>query len=110
MPTYVNTQHIDAQVLAALQAEAENVPKGNFAAGAKDSPPKDLFDMSKCTSALNSGNVLCILIVAFDSYPNIISLELLNIRSSQLLLYMSVWQCKNTVPLLKKFKDTHMVL
>uniref|UniRef100_A0A3B4WZ76 SHC adaptor protein 3 n=1 Tax=Seriola lalandi dorsalis TaxID=1841481 RepID=A0A3B4WZ76_SERLL len=35
MPTYVNTQQIDAQVLAALQAEAEN------------SPQKDLFDMSE---------------------------------------------------------------
>lgn len=46
MPAYVNTQQIDAQVLAALQAEAENVTKG-VAAG---SPPKDLFDMSKCPS------------------------------------------------------------
>uniref|UniRef100_A0A3Q3VXQ8 Uncharacterized protein n=1 Tax=Mola mola TaxID=94237 RepID=A0A3Q3VXQ8_MOLML len=33
MPAYVNTQQIDAQVLAALQAEAES------------SPQKDLFDM-----------------------------------------------------------------
>lgn len=46
MPAYVNTQQIDAQVLAALQAEAENVTKG-MAAG---SPQKDLFDMSKCPS------------------------------------------------------------
>lgn len=46
MPTYVNTQQIDAQVLAALQAEAENVTKG-MAAAAKESPQKDLFDMSK---------------------------------------------------------------
>lgn len=47
MPAYVNTQQIDAQVLAALQAEAENVTKG-MAAVAKESPQKDLFDMSKC--------------------------------------------------------------
>lgn len=46
MPTYVNTQQIDAQVLAALQAEAENVMKG-MAATTKDSPQMDLFDMSK---------------------------------------------------------------
>lgn len=52
MPTYVNTEQIDAQVLAALQAEAENVPKGSFASGAKDSPPKDLFDMSKLAQVL----------------------------------------------------------
>lgn len=48
-PTYVNTQQIDAQVLAALQAEAENVTKG-MAAAAKESPQKDLFDMSKTDS------------------------------------------------------------
>lgn len=48
LPTYVNTQQIDAQVLAALQAEAENVTK-DMAAAAKDSPQKDLFDMSKCS-------------------------------------------------------------
>lgn len=47
MPAYVNTQQIDAQVLAALQAEAENVSKGMAAAG-KESPQKDLFDMSEC--------------------------------------------------------------
>uniref|UniRef100_H3DN42 SHC adaptor protein 3 n=1 Tax=Tetraodon nigroviridis TaxID=99883 RepID=H3DN42_TETNG len=35
MPAYVNTQQIDAQVLAALQAEA------------KESPQKDLFDMTE---------------------------------------------------------------
>lgn len=46
MPAYVNTQQIDAQVLAALQAEAENVTKG-MAAAAKESPQKDLFDMSE---------------------------------------------------------------
>lgn len=54
MPTYVNTEQIDAQVLAALQAEAENVPKGSFASGAKDSPPKDLFDMKPFEDAIQS--------------------------------------------------------
>lgn len=48
LPTYVNTQQIDAQVLAALQAEAENVTK-DMAAAAKDGPQTDLFDMSKCS-------------------------------------------------------------
>lgn len=46
LPTYVNTQQIDAQVLAALQAEADNVTK-DMVAAAKDSSQKDLFDMSK---------------------------------------------------------------
>lgn len=46
MPAYVNTQQIDAQVLAALQAEGENVTKG-LAPAAKESPQKDLFDMSE---------------------------------------------------------------
>lgn len=48
MPAYVNTQQIDAQVLAALQAEAENMTKC-VAAG---SPQKDLFDMSKFPSLI----------------------------------------------------------
>lgn len=46
MPAYVNTQQIDAQVLAALQAEGENVTKG-IAATTRESPQKDLFDMSE---------------------------------------------------------------
>lgn len=54
MPMYVNTQQIDAQVLAALQAEAESVPKGSFTTGAKDSPPKDLFDMKPFEDAIHS--------------------------------------------------------
>lgn len=54
MPTYVNTQQIDAQVMAALQAEADCVPKGNFTTGAKDSPPKDLFDMKPFEDAIHS--------------------------------------------------------
>lgn len=48
MAAYVNTQQIDAQVLAALQAEGENVTKGLASATAKESPQKDLFDMSEC--------------------------------------------------------------
>lgn len=46
MPAYVNTQQIDAQVLAALQAEGDGVTKG--LASVKESPQKDLFDMSEC--------------------------------------------------------------
>ncbi|KAM9841579.1 SHC-transforming protein 3 [Aulostomus maculatus] len=53
MPTYVNTQQIDAQVLAVLQAEAENVTKG-MAAAAKESPQKDLFDMKPFEDAIQS--------------------------------------------------------
>ena len=53
MPMYVNTQQIDAQVLAVLQAEAENVTKG-MAAAVKESPQKDLFDMSKSCFSHNS--------------------------------------------------------
>ncbi|KAG7253096.1 hypothetical protein CRUP_022586, partial [Coryphaenoides rupestris] len=41
MPTYVNTQQIDAQVLAALQAEADNATEAIMS-----HPPKDLFDMT----------------------------------------------------------------
>ncbi|XP_068191237.1 SHC-transforming protein 3 [Antennarius striatus] len=41
MPAYVNTQQIDAQVLAAIQAEAE-------------SPQKDLFDMKPFEDAIQS--------------------------------------------------------
>ncbi|XP_029024514.1 SHC-transforming protein 3 isoform X2 [Betta splendens] len=53
LPTYVNTQQIDAQVLAALQAEADHVTK-DMAAAAKDSPPKDLFDMKPFEDAIHS--------------------------------------------------------
>ncbi|KAM9734799.1 SHC-transforming protein 3 isoform 1-T1 [Menidia menidia] len=53
MPMYVNTQQIDAQVLAALQAEAENVTKG-MAAATKESPQKDLFDMKPFEDAIQS--------------------------------------------------------
>lgn len=57
MPTYMNTQQIDEQVLAALQAEAEHVTKG-MAATARENPPTDLFDMSKSFMAFN-GYTLC---------------------------------------------------
>ncbi|CAL8384945.1 unnamed protein product [Gadus morhua 'NCC'] len=48
MPTYVNTQQIDAQVLAVLQAEADH------ASDAKISPQKDLFDMKPFEDAIHS--------------------------------------------------------
>lgn len=47
VPTYVNTQHIDTQVLAALQSETEMSCDTGTSGTAKDSPRKDLFDMSK---------------------------------------------------------------
>ncbi|KAM8828974.1 SHC-transforming protein 3 [Spinachia spinachia] len=53
MPAYVNTQQIDAQVLAALQAEAEHATKG-MAAAAKECPQKDLFDMKPFEDAIQS--------------------------------------------------------
>ncbi|KAL6096789.1 shc3 [Pungitius sinensis] len=53
MPAYVNTQQIDAQVLAALQAEADHVTKG-MAAAAKEGPQKDLFDMKPFEDAIQS--------------------------------------------------------
>ncbi|XP_061589239.1 SHC-transforming protein 3 [Cololabis saira] len=53
MSMYVNTQQIDAQVLAALQAESEHVTKG-MAAAAKESPQKDLFDMKPFEDAIQS--------------------------------------------------------
>ncbi|XP_015195404.1 SHC-transforming protein 3 isoform X2 [Lepisosteus oculatus] len=53
VPTYVNTQHIDAQVLAALQADSDTVING--AAGvAKDSPRKDIFDMKPFEDAIRN--------------------------------------------------------
>ncbi|CAB1352048.1 unnamed protein product, partial [Coregonus sp. 'balchen'] len=46
VPTYVNTQQIDAQVLAALQAEQDSMAaEGAAGTAAKESPRKDLFDM-----------------------------------------------------------------
>lgn len=52
VPTYVNTQHIDPQVLAALQGETEAACEPCGGATAKDSPRKDLFDMSKAQRRL----------------------------------------------------------
>ncbi|KAJ8402365.1 hypothetical protein AAFF_G00368540 [Aldrovandia affinis] len=51
VPTYVNTQHIDVQVLAALQAESDTVMDGPVGV-AKDSPRKDLFDMKPFEDAI----------------------------------------------------------
>ncbi|XP_061555404.1 SHC-transforming protein 3 isoform X2 [Phycodurus eques] len=53
MPTYMNTQQIDEQVLAALQAEAEQMAKG-MAAAAGENPQTDLFDMKPFEDAIQS--------------------------------------------------------
>ncbi|XP_057675526.1 SHC-transforming protein 3 [Corythoichthys intestinalis] len=53
MPTYMNTQQIDEQVLAALQAEAEQVTK-SMAAVARENPQTDLFDMKPFEDAIHS--------------------------------------------------------
>ncbi|KAJ8338980.1 hypothetical protein SKAU_G00357660 [Synaphobranchus kaupii] len=51
VPTYVNTQHIDVQVLAALQTECDTVTDAPVGV-AKDSPRKDLFDMKPFEDAI----------------------------------------------------------
>lgn len=51
-PTYVNTQHIDAQVLAALQGDSDSLPEGGARALDKDSPRKDVFDMKPFEDAI----------------------------------------------------------
>ncbi|XP_043085846.1 SHC-transforming protein 3 [Puntigrus tetrazona] len=51
-PTYVNTQHIDTQVLAALQGESETLSESGTGGTAKDSPRKDLFDMKPFEDAI----------------------------------------------------------
>ncbi|XP_061782601.1 SHC-transforming protein 3 isoform X1 [Nerophis lumbriciformis] len=53
MPTYMNTQQIDAQVQAALQAESEQVTKG-VAAAAREVAQTDLFDMKPFEDAIQS--------------------------------------------------------
>ncbi|XP_037121351.1 SHC-transforming protein 3 [Syngnathus acus] len=53
MPTYMNTQQIDEQVLAVLQAEAEHVTKG-MAAAAWENPLTDLFDMKPFEDAIQA--------------------------------------------------------
>uniref|UniRef100_A0ACB8EQS8 SHC-transforming protein 3 n=1 Tax=Sphaerodactylus townsendi TaxID=933632 RepID=A0ACB8EQS8_9SAUR len=51
MPTYVNSQHINMEILQALQADAENL----FSRATKDSSPgQDLFDMSSFEDALKN--------------------------------------------------------
>ncbi|XP_026052833.1 SHC-transforming protein 3-like [Carassius auratus] len=52
VPTYVNTQHIDTQVLAALQGESETLSDSGTGGTAKDSPRKDLFDMKPFEDAI----------------------------------------------------------
>ncbi|XP_016295525.1 SHC-transforming protein 3-like [Sinocyclocheilus anshuiensis] len=52
VPTYVNTQHIDTQVLAALQGESETLSESGTSGTAKDSPRKDLFDMKPFEDAI----------------------------------------------------------
>ncbi|XP_065099882.1 SHC-transforming protein 3 [Paramisgurnus dabryanus] len=50
VPTYVNTQHIDTQVLAALQGDTETA--SDTTGASKDSPMKDLFDMKPFEDAI----------------------------------------------------------
>uniref|UniRef100_A0A8C1JXX3 SHC adaptor protein 3 n=1 Tax=Cyprinus carpio TaxID=7962 RepID=A0A8C1JXX3_CYPCA len=52
VPMYVNTQHIDTQVLAALQGETEMLTDSGTSGTAKDSPRKDLFDMKPFEDAI----------------------------------------------------------
>uniref|UniRef100_A0A8C1NXZ7 SHC adaptor protein 3 n=1 Tax=Cyprinus carpio TaxID=7962 RepID=A0A8C1NXZ7_CYPCA len=52
VPTYVNTQHIDTQMLAALQGESETPSDSGTNGTAKDSPRKDLFDMKPFEDAI----------------------------------------------------------
>lgn len=58
VPTYVNTQHIDTQVLAALQGESETLSDSGTSGTAKDSPRKDLFDMSTSYSRFISNTAV----------------------------------------------------
>lgn len=64
VPTYVNTQHIDVHALVALQANSDTVINGT-AGTAKDSPRKDIFDMSKyCYLYKNLPIILAKIIIA----------------------------------------------
>ncbi|XP_071437276.1 SHC-transforming protein 3 isoform X2 [Pithys albifrons albifrons] len=54
MPTYVNTQHINAEALLALQADAENTFSGTAEETKASSPGKDLFDMKPFEDALKN--------------------------------------------------------
>ncbi|XP_076844974.1 SHC-transforming protein 3 [Brachyhypopomus gauderio] len=53
-PTYVNTQHIDTQVRAALQGEAEGACEPTCSSAPRDGPRKDLFDMKPFEDAILS--------------------------------------------------------
>ncbi|XP_055036254.2 SHC-transforming protein 3 [Misgurnus anguillicaudatus] len=55
VPTYVNTQHIDTQVLAALQGDTETA--SDTTGASKDSPMKDLFDMKPFEDAIMTPTV-----------------------------------------------------
>nr|XP_034956123.1 SHC-transforming protein 3 [Zootoca vivipara] len=51
---YVNTQHINMEILQALQADAENLFSGTIESTKDSSPGKDLFDMSPFEDALKN--------------------------------------------------------
>ncbi|XP_077792172.1 SHC-transforming protein 3 isoform X2 [Podarcis muralis] len=51
---YVNTQHINMEILQALQADAENLFSGTTESTKDSSPEKDLFDMSPFEDALKN--------------------------------------------------------
>ncbi|XP_033020344.1 SHC-transforming protein 3 [Lacerta agilis] len=54
VPAYVNTQHINMEILQALQADAENLFSGTTDSTKDSSPGKDLFDMSPFEDALKN--------------------------------------------------------
>ncbi|XP_063151308.1 SHC-transforming protein 3 [Candoia aspera] len=54
MPTYVNTQHINMEILHALQTEAENLLTEKIESTKDSRPGKDLFDMSPFEDALKN--------------------------------------------------------
>ncbi|CAI5787011.1 SHC-transforming protein 3 [Podarcis lilfordi] len=54
VPAYVNTQHINMEILQALQADAENLFSGTTESTKDSSPGKDLFDMSPFEDALKN--------------------------------------------------------
>ena len=70
-PTYVNTQHIDAQVLAALQAEMDPSPEGGLGAVNRDSPRKDVFDMSKSSEPLTAATDRLIIGLVKSLFPEL---------------------------------------
>uniref|UniRef100_A0A4W4E4I6 SHC adaptor protein 3 n=1 Tax=Electrophorus electricus TaxID=8005 RepID=A0A4W4E4I6_ELEEL len=54
LPTYVNTQHIDTQVRAALQGDVNAACESGVGAALQDSLGKDLFDMKPFEDAILS--------------------------------------------------------